>query len=73
MVSTALVSKFRHPFLTRGIVHTSTGAFAVCRGIVEAPDAIGHEFGWPRIDEDPAVARVASHPAPSENLAAHQR
>jgi hypothetical protein len=53
------VSKFRHPYLTRGIIHTSSGAFAVCRGIVDAPDAVGHDLGWPPIDEDPAIARLA--------------
>jgi hypothetical protein len=50
------VTKFRHPYLTRGIVHTSTGAFAVCRGIVEAPDAIGEELGWLRIKEEHIAA-----------------
>jgi hypothetical protein len=48
------VSTFRHPYLIRGIVHTSAGAFIVCRGIVQASDAIGHAFGWQRIDEDDA-------------------
>jgi hypothetical protein len=54
------VSKFRHPLLTRGVVHTSAGAFAVCRGIIEAPDAIGHECGWLPIDDaQPADNGVA--------------
>jgi hypothetical protein len=44
-------TRFRHPYLTRGVVHTSTGAFAVCRGIIEAPDTIGDELGWLRVKD----------------------
>lgn len=38
---------FRHPCLTRGIVHTPYGAFLVVRGLVEMPDAVGETLGWP--------------------------
>jgi hypothetical protein len=57
------LSKFRHPHLTRGIIHTSAGAFVVCRGIVDAPDAVGHELGWPRVDEDLATVKLADYAA----------
>jgi hypothetical protein len=46
------VSKFRHPYLTRGILYTSAGAFTVCRGVIEAPDAIGQAFGWRPLDDE---------------------
>lgn len=46
------MSKFRHPHLTRGTVYTSTGAFVVRRGVIDAPDHVGQEFGWLRIDEE---------------------
>jgi hypothetical protein len=46
------MGRFRHPHAVRGFVYTSKGAFAVVRGIVEAPDAVGESFGWVRVDED---------------------
>jgi hypothetical protein len=53
------VSKFRHPHLTRGILYTSAGAFMVCRGVIEAPDAIGQAFGWrPLQEEDSSDVRT---------------
>jgi hypothetical protein len=45
------MGRFRHPHALRGFVYTSKGAFAVVRGIVEAPDAVGESFGWLRADE----------------------
>jgi hypothetical protein len=43
---------FRHPHLTRGVVHTGRGSFAIVRGIVQVPDDIGEEYGWVRVEED---------------------
>jgi hypothetical protein len=37
---------FRHPHLTRGVVHTPMGAFTVNRGIVDLPDDLGESLGW---------------------------
>jgi hypothetical protein len=45
------MARFRHPHAVRGFVYTSKGAFAVVRGIVEAPDAVGESLGWVRVDE----------------------
>jgi len=46
---------FRHPHLTRGIVHTSTGSFAINRGIVAISDHLGESLGWIRVmADDPA-------------------
>jgi len=51
------MGRFRHPHLARGVVYTPKGAFAVIRGIVEAPDAVGESFGWVQVDEaDVALA-----------------
>ena len=57
------VSRFRHPYLTRGVVHTSAGAFAVRRGIVEAPDAVGQTFGWDPVEGDDSPDRLSGGPA----------
>jgi hypothetical protein len=46
------MSRFLHPYLTRGILYTSAGAFTVSRGVIEAPDAIGQAFGWRPLDDD---------------------
>jgi hypothetical protein len=35
------MSVFRHPHRIHGIVRTRMGAFAVSRGLVEAPDDVG--------------------------------
>jgi hypothetical protein len=43
------VGLFRHPHLTRGIVHTSKGSFAIDRGIVEVSDDLGESYGWLRV------------------------
>jgi hypothetical protein len=45
------MGRFRHPHASRGFVYTSKGAFAVVRGVVEAPDEVGELFGWVRVDE----------------------
>ena len=44
------MSVFQHPHLTRGIVQTAKGAFAVSRGRVEMPDDIGESLGWRPLD-----------------------
>ena len=46
------MSVFQHPHLTRGIVKTPSGAFAISRGLVEMPDEIGLSLGWRPVDED---------------------
>jgi hypothetical protein len=43
------VGLFRHPHLTRGIVHTSKGSFAIDRGIVDVSDDLGESYGWLRV------------------------
>jgi hypothetical protein len=48
------MNKFHHPYLTHGILYTSGGAFTVCRGVIEAPDAIGQAFGWRPVDDEHA-------------------
>jgi len=47
------MSSFQHPYLTRGVLYTSAGAFTVCRGVVEAPDIIGRGFGRHTLDDEP--------------------
>jgi hypothetical protein len=48
------MSRFHHPYLTRGILYTSAGAFTVCRGVIETSDAIGQALGWRPVDDDHA-------------------
>jgi hypothetical protein len=43
---------FQHPHLTRGIVKTPMGAFAISRGLVEMPAEIGESLGWRAMDSD---------------------
>ena len=43
---------FRHPHLTRGVVHTSGGSFVIQRGLVRVPDAVGAWHGWQRVNAD---------------------
>ena len=58
------MSKFQHPHLIRGIVHTPAGAFEVRRGIIDVPDELGNRFGWISLedaqlfDQQPASQRV---------------
>jgi hypothetical protein len=54
------MSKFRHPHLVRGILHTPAGAFEVRRGIVEAPDALGEQLGWLKLEEPELFAAPSS-------------
>ena len=53
---------YRHPHLTRGVVHTPQGAFRINRGIVELPDELGESLGWTSVsldgDEESASAGV---------------
>jgi hypothetical protein len=44
------MSLFQHPHLTRGIVQTAQGAFAISRGRVEMPDDLGESLGWRPVD-----------------------
>jgi len=43
---------YQHPHLTRGVVHTSEGAFSINRGIVELPDELGESLGWAPVKSD---------------------
>ena len=43
---------FRHPHLTRGVIHTAAGNFVIERGVVRAPDWVGAEQGWQRVGTD---------------------
>jgi hypothetical protein len=65
------MSLFRHPHLVRGIVHTTEGAFAIHRGIVELPEDLGESLGWLRLDDDrqSPIARHVSGPhyAPTQD------
>jgi hypothetical protein len=54
------MGKFRHPHLTRGVVHTPQGGFTISRGVVIVPDEIGEAYGWQRIDADERDAAAAS-------------
>lgn len=54
---------FQHPHLTRGIVHTSRGAFIVKRGVVTMPDEVGEFLGWTPIPEDEAADKSPRAPA----------
>jgi hypothetical protein len=47
------MSVFQHPHLTRGIVQTAAGAFAISRGLVEMPDEVGQSLGWRLVSADP--------------------
>ena len=44
------MSLFQHPHLTRGIVQTPRGAFAISRGRVEIPDDLGESLGWQPVE-----------------------
>jgi hypothetical protein len=44
---------FRHPHLTRGIVHTPHGAFAINRGFADLPEDVGEALGWRRVEDSP--------------------
>ena len=61
------MSVFQHPHLTRGIVQTPKGAFAISRGRVEMPDDIGESLGWRPLDlqgdSSPDVEVARSRPA----------
>lgn len=51
---------FRHPHLTRGVIHTTWGNFVIERGVVRAPDWVGAEQGWQRVgSETPDVIQTA--------------
>ena len=56
---------FRHPHLTRGVVHTSEGNFVIQRGLVRVPEAVGAWHGWERVQQDGVVdSRTRAHAAP---------
>jgi hypothetical protein len=64
------MSKFRHPHLVRGILHTPAGAFEVRRGIVDAPDALGEQFGWPKLEESDLFVAPSTGPGPRSSTIA---
>ena len=53
---------YRHPHLTRGIVRTAYGAFAISRGLVEVPDELGEALGWSPVDNE-GDTHIAQRPA----------
>lgn len=57
------MSLYRHPHLTRGVMHTPQGAFRINRGVVDLPDELGESLGWAPVlfDED---GESASAPVP---------
>ena len=63
------MSLYRHPHLTRGVMHTPQGAFRIHRGIVDLPDELGESLGWapvPFEDDEPAAARVPLSEPPDD-------
>ena len=57
------MSLYRHPHLTRGVMHTPQGAFRINRGIVDLPDALGESLGWaPVLFDDDGVPGSAAVP-----------
>ena len=46
------MSLFRHPHLTRGVVHTAKGSFVITRGLVNVPDEVGESYGWLRLEPE---------------------
>jgi hypothetical protein len=59
---------FRHPHLTRGVVHTSEGSFVVQRGLVRVPEALGAWHGWQRVQPDePRETGTGAQPLRNHN------
>jgi hypothetical protein len=56
---------FRHPHLVRGVVHTSSGNFAISRGLVNVPDEVGESQGWLRLEEDQRDTRLPADAGPA--------
>ena len=56
------MSLYRHPHLTRGVMHTPQGAFRINRGIVDLPDELGESLGWAPVFDDEGES--ASAPVP---------
>lgn len=55
------MSRYRHPHLVRGTVHTPKGAFVISRGIVDVPDDVGAMLGWMPLDHDHRAAALAGN------------
>ena len=53
------MSLYRHPHLTRGVMHTPQGAFRIHRGIVDLPDELGESLGWIPVLADDESASVS--------------
>jgi hypothetical protein len=67
------VGLFRHPHLTRGVVHTSKGSFAIDRGIVDVSDDLGESYGWLRVtpgDQASGSERIATDVSGALNMRA---
>ena len=62
----SVMGLYRHPYLTRGVVHTPQGAFRINRGLVELPDELGASLPWTAVtseaEGDPAQVAVAGLP-----------
>jgi hypothetical protein len=67
------VGLFRHPDLTRGIVHTSKDSFASDRGIVDVSDDLGESYGWLRVtsgDQESGNECIATDLSGARNMRA---
>jgi hypothetical protein len=54
---------FRHPHLTRGIIHTIQGSFIIRRGMVLVPEEVGEYYGWQRVYTDGNTPTATKTPA----------
>jgi hypothetical protein len=60
---------FRHPHLTRGVVHTIADTFAIQRALVRMPDDVGTARGWQRVDADDDAKDTGVPSAPRHSSA----
>jgi hypothetical protein len=62
----SVMGLYRHPYLTRGVVHTPQGAFRINRGIVELPDELGESLPWTAVtsEDEGDAAQVAVESLP---------
>ncbi len=70
------MSLYRHPHLTRGVMHTPEGAFRINRGLVELPDELGESLGWAQVEAEDTVPpgfTAVRRPDPHEDLRAGRR
>jgi hypothetical protein len=61
------MSLYRHPHLTRGVMHTPQGAFRITRGFVDLPDELGESLGWAPVLFDGEESASAPVPLPAQH------